>query len=125
MKDHDGNQLPLAEHIRSILPSPMPNGVTQGIYQALFEMAGLADLPTGRRQEFHLRRAVDFLEKAVESLRCPEDPDQGDEGDRPSPCACCYAGEGVAGCWDQAFDQGFEMGCLDAAQHLPRFRDGA
>ena len=46
MQDHDGNQVPLAEHIRSILPSPIPNGVTEGVYQALFEMAGLADLPT-------------------------------------------------------------------------------
>ena len=124
MKDHDGNQGPLAEHIRSILPSPIPNGVTEGIYQALFEMAGLADLPTGRRQGFHLRRAADFLKKAVESLRCPEDPDLVEEGDRPSPCACCYAGEGVAGCWDQAFYRGFEMGYREAAQYLPRFQAG-
>ena len=123
MQDHDGNQIPLAEHIRSILPSPIPNGVIEGVYQALFEMARLADLPTGRRREFHLRRAVEFLEKAVESLRCPEDPDQVEEGDRPSPCAC-YAGMGVAGCWDQAFDHGFEMGYREAAQHLPRFRAG-
>ena len=124
MKDHDGNQLPLAEHIRSILPSPIPNGVTEGIYQALFEMAGLADLPTGRRREFHLRRAVDFLEKALDSLRCPEDLDLVDEGDRPSPCACCHAGEGVVGCWDQAFNLGFEKGYREAAEYLPRFRAG-
>ena len=124
MQDHDGNQIPLAEHIRSILPSPIPNGATEGVYQALFEMARLADLPTGRRRGFHLRRAVEFLEKAVDSLRCPEDPEEVEEG-RPSPCVCCYAGEGVAGCWDQAFDTGFEMGYRDAAQHLPRFQSGA
>ena len=124
MKDHDGNQLPLAEHIRSILPSPIPNGVTEGIYQALFEMARLPDLPTGRWQEFHLHRAVEFLEKALDSLRCPEDPDLVEEGDRPSPCACCYAGEGVVGCWDQAFNLGFEKGYREAAEYLPRFRAG-
>ena len=28
MQDRDGNQVPFAEHIRSILPSPIPNGVT-------------------------------------------------------------------------------------------------
>ena len=124
MQDRDDREVHLAEHIRSIIPGQMPNGVTEGIYQALFEMARLADLPTGRRQEIQLRRAVEFLEKALESLRCPEDPDQVDEGDRPSPCACCYAGEGVAGCWDQAFDRGFEMGYREAAQYLPRFRAG-
>ena len=125
MQNHDGNQVSLAEHIRSIVPSRIPNGTTQGVYQALMVIARLADSPASPWQEFHLRRAAEFLEQALESLRCPEDPDQGDEGDRPSPCACCYAGEGVAGCWDQAFDQGFEMGCLDAARRLPRFRDGA
>ena len=92
MKDHDGNQIPLAEHIRSIIPGQMPNGVTEGIYESLFEMAGLADLPTGRRQEFHLRRAVEFLEKAVESLRCPEDPDQVDEGTAPLPVPAATPG---------------------------------
>ena len=85
MQDHDGNQLPLAEHIRSILPSPVPDGVTEGVYQALFEMAGLADLPTGPGQKFHMRRAVEFLEKAVDSLRCPEDPDEVEEGTAPLP----------------------------------------
>ena len=88
-------------------------------------MAGLADLRTGPQQEIQLRRAVQFLEKALDSLRCPEDPDEVDEGDRPSPCVCCYAGEGVVGCWDQAFNQGFEMDYREAARHLPRFRDGA
>ena len=125
MQDRGGNQAPLAEQIRSIVPSQIPNEATEGVYQALFEMAGLADLRTGPQQEIQLRRAVQFLEKARDSLRCPEDPDQVDEGDRPSPCVRCYAGEGVAGCWDQAFDQGFEMGCREAARRQPRFRDGA
>ena len=57
-------------------------------------MAGLADLRTGPQQEIQLRRAVQFLEKAVDFLRCPVDLDEVDEGDRPSPCVRCYAGDG-------------------------------
>ncbi len=122
MQDHDGNQVSLAEHIRSIVPYRIPNGTTQSVYEALIEMAGLADLGAGPRQVEHLRQAAQFLEQALDSLRCPEDPGEAEKGERPSPCPCCYAGEGAVGCWDRAYDAGFERGYREAAEYLPRFR---
>ena len=121
MQDHQGHQVPLADHIRGIVPDRIPNGTKEGIYQAFLELAELAELGVGQRQGSRLHRTVQFLEQALDSLRCPENPGAVEEGERPSPCTCCYAGAGLVGCWDKAYDTGFETGYREAAQHLPRF----
>ncbi len=125
MQDHNGDHFSLPEYIRSILPDRIPNGVTKGLYQALFEIEDLAKLGSDPRQERCLRQVVQFLEKALRDLSCPDQPEDLEEGDRPSPCPCCYAGDGAVGCWDKAYNLGFERGYREAARHLPRSRNGA
>ena len=125
MQDHNGDHFSLSDYIRNILPDKIPNGVTEGVYQALFEIADLAKLRSCPRQERYLRRTVEFLEKALGDLSCPDQPEGLEEGERPSPCACCYAGKGLPGCWDRAYNIAFERGYREAARHLPRSRNGS
>ena len=83
MQDHQGHQVPLADHIRGIVPDRIPNGTKEGIYQAFLELAELAELGVGQRQGSRLHRTVQFLEQALDSLRCPENPGRSRKGSAP------------------------------------------